>query len=231
MSDTADAIDAVLPQTQCTRCGFPSCRDYAMAVAAGKADINQCPPGGDDTVRAIALLLGRAPKPLDPAYGIHGPRESALIDESLCIGCMLCIRACPVDAIVGAGKRMHTVLTAHCTGCELCMPPCPVDCIRMVPLTRLADRGNPGARAALSQSPARLALHARRRFESRRERLHRDKIEREERLALKASAKLAALEDEAGHESGDRKRAIIEAALERARARRRREADSGGKTS
>ncbi|WP_372523039.1 RnfABCDGE type electron transport complex subunit B [Sulfuricaulis sp.] len=128
-----DQIDAWLPQTQCTQCGYPRCRAYAEAVAHGEAGINQCPPGGDVTIAALAKLLNTSPEPLDPRFGIHKPRARAVIDEAVCIGCRKCIDACPVDAIVGARKLMHTVIASECTGCELCLPPCPVDCIAMVP--------------------------------------------------------------------------------------------------
>jgi Na+-translocating ferredoxin:NAD+ oxidoreductase subunit B len=127
-----EAIDRILPQTQCGQCGFPGCRPYAEAIARGEADINQCPPGGEDGVRALAELLGREPKPLSAEHGEEKPRRVAVIDEDVCIGCTLCIQACPVDAIVGAPKRMHTVIEEACTGCDLCLPPCPVDCIDMV---------------------------------------------------------------------------------------------------
>ena len=129
----ADRIEALLPQTQCGQCTFPGCRPYAEAIARGEADINQCPPGGEPTIRALAALLDREPKPLNPDHGAEKPRVLALIDEARCIGCTLCIQACPVDAIVGAPKQMHTVIAAECTGCELCLPPCPVDCIDLVP--------------------------------------------------------------------------------------------------
>lgn len=127
-----DQIDAILPQTQCGQCGYPGCRPYAEAIANGDADINQCPPGGEDGVRALAALLDREPKPINPENGIVKPKMLAVIDEDTCIGCTLCIQACPVDAIVGAAKQMHTVISDECTGCELCLPPCPVDCIDMV---------------------------------------------------------------------------------------------------
>ena len=128
-------IDALLPQTQCGRCSFAGCRPYAAAIAAGQADINQCPPGGEATVAALAQLLNRATKPVDPQFGImHRVPRVAWIDEPACIGCTKCIQACPVDAIVGASKFVHTVIAAHCTGCELCLPPCPVDCIHMRPM-------------------------------------------------------------------------------------------------
>ncbi|HKK04462.1 MAG TPA: electron transport complex subunit RsxB [Gammaproteobacteria bacterium] len=129
-----DQIDAILPQTQCGQCGYPGCRPYAEAIASGEADINQCPPGGEAGVQALADLLGRDPKPINPEHGEVKPKMVAVIDEQLCIGCTLCIQACPVDAILGAAKHMHTVIEVECTGCELCVPPCPVDCIAMVPV-------------------------------------------------------------------------------------------------
>lgn len=128
-----DKVDAILPQTQCGQCGYPGCRPYAEAIANQEAEINQCPPGGDEGIRKLAELLGREYKPLDAAHGMEKPKSLAVIDETTCIGCTLCIQACPVDAIVGAAKQMHTVVASLCTGCELCVPPCPVDCIRMEP--------------------------------------------------------------------------------------------------
>ena len=130
---SADCIDALLPQTQCIQCGFPSCREYAEALVAGQADLNRCPPGGTATIAALALALGREPKALDPACGDERPWVVARIDEAACIGCTLCIQACPVDAILGTAKRMHTVIESECTGCELCLDPCPVDCIDLAP--------------------------------------------------------------------------------------------------
>ena len=154
----AARIDALLPQTQCTRCGYPACMDYAKAITTGEAQINQCPPGGAAGIAALANLLGRAIEPLNPAHGVEKPREIALIDEEVCIGCTKCIAACPVDAIVGASKSMHTVIAEECTGCELCIAPCPVDCIAMVPAQIPA---NP------EKYRARYAAHTRR--EQRRE--------------------------------------------------------------
>jgi Na+-translocating ferredoxin:NAD+ oxidoreductase subunit B len=133
-----DQIDALLPQTQCGQCKFPGCRPYAEAIAKGEADINQCPPGGEEGIKALAELLGVEPKPLDAARGEEKPKSLAVIDEQRCIGCTLCIQACPVDAILGAAKSMHTVIASECTGCELCLPPCPVDCIDLVPITETA---------------------------------------------------------------------------------------------
>lgn len=213
MASLTDRIDALLPQTQCTRCGYPTCRDYAHAVADGAADINQCPPGGEAGVRKLATLLGRDIKPLNPVNGLEQPRAAALIDEARCIGCMLCIHACPVDAIVGAAKRMHTVLTPVCTGCELCLPPCPVDCIDMVDLAALAARGHGAAAGALAETTEQMAVIARSRFQAHTWRLARERREREDRLAARAASRQPL------RDSG-RKQAIVDAALARARARR-----------
>ena len=129
-----EKIDAILPQTQCGQCGYPGCKPYATAIAKGEADINQCPPGGEAGVHALADLLGVEFKPLNAEHGTPKPKSVAVIEESLCIGCTLCIQACPVDAILGAAKQMHCVIAAECTGCELCLAPCPVDCITIVPI-------------------------------------------------------------------------------------------------
>ncbi len=214
---TADEIDALLPQTQCTKCGYRGCRPYAEAIARGEADINRCPPGGEAGVRHLAALLGVAFKPLDPAHGGEQPRAAALIREELCIGCTLCIQACPVEAIVGAPKLMHTVLIDVCTGCELCVPPCPMDCIDMLPLRELARRGSP---EAASEASTPVAAHSRRwraRYALRLFRTAREREERDARLAATAEGKLGA---PAREDEQQRKRAAIRAALERARARR-----------
>lgn len=210
----ADAIDALLPQTQCTRCGYPDCRRYAEAVATGEADINRCPPGGKTGVERLAALTGRPASPLDPACGAEGPLRLAVIDETWCIGCTLCIEACPVDCIVGAPKRMHTVVAAQCTGCELCVPACPVDCITLVDVT-------PGRSGWDAWTPAQ-AEAARDRHDFRRLRTERAARENDARLAAKAAAKLADLGAASrltDPQALDRKRAIVEAALARARAR------------
>jgi electron transport complex protein RnfB len=161
---SADDIDALLPQTQCTRCGYRGCRPYAEAIVAGSADINQCPPGGAVTIGALAALLRREPLPLNPLNGIEGALLVAQIDEEVCIGCAKCLPPCPVDAILGAHKHMHTVLLALCTGCELCVAPCPVDCIRMVPRAEVAHAPPaPGAaenRARFSARNVRLGQQA-----------------------------------------------------------------------
>jgi len=137
-SALAQRIDALLPQTQCGRCTYPGCKPYAAAIARGAADINRCPPGGERTVHALAALLGRPPRPVGAEFGVlRAQPVVAWIDEAACIGCAKCIQACPVDAIVGAAKFMHTVLSEQCTGCELCIPPCPVDCIELRPATTL----------------------------------------------------------------------------------------------
>ena len=134
-----EKIEAILPQTQCGQCGFPGCKPYAEAIASGAAEINQCPPGGDENIHKLAELLGKEYKPLSEEHGVEKPKQVAVIDEKICIGCTLCIQACPVDAIIGAAKQMHTIAEALCTGCELCVPPCPVECISMVTVADTPD--------------------------------------------------------------------------------------------
>jgi electron transport complex protein RnfB len=160
--DLADRLDDLLPQTQCTRCGYRGCRPYAEAIASGAADINCCPPGGEATLAALARMLDRDPPVLDTARGEPGPLRMARIDERACIGCTLCIEACPVDAIIGAPKRMHDVLGTLCSGCELCVEPCPVDCITMVPAGREWTRADAvAARARYTARSQRIAAAAR----------------------------------------------------------------------
>ena len=209
----ADSIDAALPQTQCTRCGYPDCRAYADAVAAGTAAINRCPPGGQEGIVRLAALTGQPVLPLDTTCGMEAPRLLAVIDEAWCIGCTLCIEACPVDCIIGAPKRMHTVIDADCTGCELCVPACPVDCIALVPVT--------GSQTGWAAWSAAQADQARRQYQQRQQRALRLQRDDEARLAAKAEAKLADLPSQTRHTDPaviDKKRAVIEAALARARA-------------
>jgi electron transport complex protein RnfB len=192
-----DAIDALLPQTQCRKCGYAGCRPYAQAVAVGTARPNQCPPGGHEGAAAMAALLGIEAQPVEPRFGVPGPTLLALIDESRCIGCTLCIQACPVDAIVGAAKRMHTVIPDACTGCELCVPPCPVDCIVLL----RAPPQQPEARREATE-------RARRRFEARNTRVARTEAERAAEGAEQRERDLQR-----------RKRETIAKAMERARQR------------
>ena len=212
-STLADRIDAALPQTQCTRCSFPDCRSYAGAVASGEANINQCPPGGAEGIARLAAITGQDVIALNPTNGAEGPRKLMFIDEAWCIGCTLCIKACPVDCIVGAPKVMHTIIEDLCTGCELCLPACPVDCIAVVDATPGRSGWN-----AWSEDDAH---RARTRYTAHRARTQSDAHDNEARLAAKAKDKLAdlaaasSLTDPAALE---RKRVAIEAAMQRARA-------------
>jgi len=203
-------IDAVLPQTQCGQCGYAGCLPYAQAMAAGRAPINRCPPGGAAGVAQLAQLLGCAPLALDPACGPQRALHVARIDESLCIGCTLCIQACPVDAIVGAVKQMHVVLAADCTGCDLCLAPCPMDCIAMIPV----EPPRQWTRAD--------ADRARHRLQARSVRLQTERVLDEARLVTKALHKLGEIgaRTELGAAEIARRQAIVERALERVRARR-----------
>ena len=207
-----DAVDALLPQVQCGRCGYDACRPYAQALVRGDADLNRCPPGGDATIAALARILGRPVRALDPACGASGSRETAIIDEGACIGCTVCIRACPVDAIIGARKWMHTVLESECTGCGLCVEPCPVDCIAMAPA-----RTGPATSEGWLAGRAPLA---RRRFERRRQResvLDAAPHRRERAARIDAADALRA-------RTVEQRREDIAAALARVEARRAREA-------
>jgi electron transport complex protein RnfB len=224
----ADRIEDLLPQTQCTKCGYPACRPYAEAVASGEANYNQCPPGGAEGIARLAALLGKPVIPLNSANGVERPRPLAVIDEQVCIGCTLCMQACPVDAIVGAPKQMHTVIAELCTGCDLCVPPCPVDCIAMLPVTGEATGWD-----AWSQSMADAARARHNRHETR---LARERDAAEARAAARRAASASApsaapvavpaagatqptgtLAAPVADDAEAKKRAIIQAALERAR--------------
>ena len=219
-----EAINALLPQTQCTKCGYSGCKPYAEAIAAGTA-INRCPPGGPTTIIRLAELTGQPVQPLDPEVGVHAPQQLAVIREAECIGCTKCIQACPVDAIVGAAKLMHTVVAADCTGCDLCVEPCPVDCIDMI---SVAD-------TVAAPSPEQ-SHQWRVRYEARQQRLARQQDKLQQRRLLRLQDKLAALDRgeniqrEASEDQGlaarvrqrtpEQLRADIEAAVARTRARK-----------
>ena len=217
----ADRIEDLLPQTQCTKCGYNGCRPYAEAIAAGEANYNQCPPGGAEGIARLSSLLGKPVIPLNPVNGTEHPRAVAFIDESLCIGCTLCMQACPVDAIVGAPKQMHTIIESQCTGCDLCVPPCPVDCIAMLPVT--------GERTGWDAWSQEQADAAREHHDLRLARQRREREAAEARAAARraaSAAKPAAAQAETpsaapaaapADDAEAKKRAIIAAALERAR--------------
>ena len=219
--ELADRLEDILPQTQCTKCSYPDCRAYAQAMATGEALPNRCPPGGVVGIeRLSAILTPIFPQDafelnptINPECGLERPRPVAFIDPKTCIGCTLCIQACPVDAIVGASKQMHVVLSDWCTGCDLCIPPCPVDCITMFDVTDKKTGWD-----AWSQELADLA---RTRYATRNIRLDREQRDNDERLAKKAAAKLVAVnaenpDSEAARKEQERKRAIIAAAIARA---------------
>ncbi|MEM5342677.1 electron transport complex subunit RsxB [Paraburkholderia azotifigens] len=235
----ADLIEDLLPQTQCTKCGYPDCRAYAEAIARGEASYNQCPPGGAEGVARLAKLLGKPVIPLNPDNGVERPRPVAFIDENLCIGCTLCMQACPVDAIVGAPKQMHTMVAELCAGCDLCVPPCPVDCIAMIPVT-----GDKTGWDAWNQQQADAA---RARHDARRARLAAEREAAEARAAARRAAAAAAGGPASSSTSTAasspterataapapvsdaeaKKRAIIQAALERARKKKEDNAAQG----
>ncbi|MBU0826301.1 MAG: electron transport complex subunit RsxB [Gammaproteobacteria bacterium] len=210
MAELAARIDAALPQTQCTRCGYPDCAAYALAIAEGAAPINQCSPGGAEGVVRLASITGLPVVPLSVDHGVEGPRAVAFIDEAWCIGCTLCIKACPTDAIVGSNKMMHTVIEPYCTGCELCVPACPVDCIQLANVS-----GTTSGWAAWS---APLAQQARQRYQTHRLRVPLE--DPEEASADTASAANANAEVETKPDAAAARQAAIAAAMERARQRR-----------
>jgi electron transport complex protein RnfB len=208
MTDLAERLERLLPQTQCGQCGYAGCRPYAEAMALGEAPVDRCPPGGDTGARALARVLDIPPIPYDRARGLQAPPRVALVIEEDCIGCTKCIQACPVDAIIGATRRMHTVLEAQCTGCDLCVAPCPVDCISMREMPSPTSWSDEDAQRSRARHAARAA------------RLERDREHDAQRLARKALDKLESLADTPEDAAALRKRAIVEAAIARARARR-----------
>lgn len=220
LGQLASRVLDALPQTQCTRCGYPDCAGYAQAIEAGAADINQCPPGGQEGVVRLAQITGRPATPLNPTFGLETARQVVYIDENWCIGCTLCIEACPTDAIMGSNKRMHTVIEAHCTGCELCLPVCPVDCIKLENASGTATGWAAWTKAQADE--------ARSRYAAKVERTARAKAEHGQKQQVQLEAKLA---DLAAHSRIadtavlDQKRAIIEAAMARARAKRNASTD------
>jgi len=213
-----DAIHQALPQTQCTRCNYPDCRSYAQAIADGLAGINQCPPGGAEGVARLSALTGQPIQALNPANGAEGPRTVAVIDENWCIGCTLCQPVCPTDAIVGGNKLMHTVIERYCTGCELCLPVCPVDCIDMLAVTEATGW------AAWSAQQAQQSLQRYEAHQSRIERMQREHVEHSQAQVQDKLKDLAAHSLITDATELERKRALIEAAMERAKKRR---SDSG----
>ena len=215
MAELAALVLAALPQTQCTRCGYLDCAAYARAIAQGEADINQCPPGGAEGIERLARITGKPVSQLNPSHGVEGPRSVVFIDENWCIGCTLCINACPTDAILGSNKLMHTVIEAYCTGCELCLPVCPIDCIEL-------ENASGVTTGWAAWSPEQ-AEQARSRYQASIQRRQREHVENSERLEQKAQLKLADLAQHSQHTDPvilDQKRAVIEAALARARAQR-----------
>lgn len=204
--ELSERINALLPQTQCTRCGYADCAAYAAAIAAQEADINRCPPGGDEGIARLAAMTGRPVLSLDTAHGIEGPRSVAVIDEAWCIGCTLCLPACPTDAILGSNKRMHSVIEAHCTGCELCIPACPVDCITLVNVSGEATGWQAWSSVQASAASERYGRH-------------QSRLATAEPTGDAEPPQVDKREPEEGAQTVDSKRAIIDAALACARNR------------
>ena len=209
LKELAARIDAALPQTQCTRCGYPDCAAYAQAIAQSTAPINQCPPGGAQGVLRLATITGRPALPLSAAHGTEGPRAVAFIDEAWCIGCTLCIKACPTDAIVGSNKMMHTVIEPYCTGCELCIPVCPVDCIALENVS--------GTTTGWAAWSVPLAQQARQRYQSHRERFVLEDIAQPDDSPTAATLHAPKAASTLVAEDPTSRKAAIAAAMERAR--------------
>lgn len=216
-------LHAALPQTQCTRCGYPDCAAYAQAIAAGQAAINQCPPGGAEGVERLARITGLPAQPLHPAHGPEGPRSVAVIDEAWCIGCTLCLKACPTDAIFGSNKLMHTVIEAYCTGCELCVPVCPVDCISLENVTGTRTGWNAWSQPQADTARSRHAARNLRRPDQEDKPV--DTPDDEETAAAAPDTPALQSAVPSAHSAvAERKRAMIEAALARSRAQREKKA-------
>lgn len=216
-------IDAILPQTQCAKCGYPGCKPYATAIVNNEADINQCPPGGDAGIHALATLTRMEYKPLNAENGVEKPKTLAFIDEAICIGCTLCIQACPVDAILGASKQMHTVIETECTGCELCLAPCPVDCITMQPTEQVSINWQLNYFNIANDTAKVAADLARKRYEFRLFRIGREEAETTQKHAARAmrnkldSAKIPTAQTESNLQMvNNAKKTAIATAIKRA---------------
>ena len=213
-----DRINAALPQTQCTRCGYPDCAAYAEAIALQEVPINQCPPGGAEGIARLSGITGQPVLPLNPANGVESPRAVAVIDEGWCIGCTLCLDACPTDAIFGSNKLMHTVIEPHCTGCELCIPVCPVDCISLENVTGEQTGWAAWSKAQADAALERYTIHSARRTISLGQ--SPGTLKTEDKLG---SAEAPPASDQPAADAALQKRAVIDAALARARSLREKQ--------
>jgi electron transport complex protein RnfB len=213
-------INAALPQTQCTRCGYADCAAYAQAIASGEAAINQCPPGGVEGVERLSRITGLPAQPLNSVHGVEGPRAVAIIDEAWCIGCTLCIKVCPTDAILGSNKLMHTVIEHYCTGCELCVPVCPVDCISLENVTGLRTGWSAWSEQEADTARTRYEFHSYQRSQSKGQSAEMPEKSQDSDPATKNQVPAQTAQPDADAAVADRKRTVIEAALARARAQR-----------